>query len=138
MEERRNAERLKDCSEISISVISGEENPPKEKNLYNYSENISVSGAKIRANIPLSVDKLLKIDFTLNTMHKEITALGKVKWIKSILEDKRYEAGVEFVDTPSEAIKELYDYISWKQKRISLYLKDMPFKNYQINEPESG
>ena len=125
MEERRNAERLKDCNEITISVVSGGGNTSKEQNLYNYSEDISVSGAKICANILLPVDTLLKIDFTLNAMHKRITALGKVKWSKRILEDKMCEAGVEFIDTPSELIKKIYDYISWKQKCISLYPENM-------------
>jgi hypothetical protein len=124
MEERRNAERLKDCNEITMSVVSGGENTPP-KTLYNYSEDISVSGAKICANIFFPVDTLLKIDFTLSAIHKQVTALGKVKWIKSIIEDKSYEAGVEFVETPSESIKEIYDYIAWKQKCISLYLEGM-------------
>ena len=124
MEERRKAERLKDCNEITISVVSGGKNPVP-KNLYNYSEDISVSGAKICANIFLPVDTLLKIDFTLNAIHQQITALGKVKWIKSILDNKRYEAGVEFVDTPGESIKKIYDYIEWKQRYISLYPEGM-------------
>jgi hypothetical protein len=126
MQERRNAERLKDCNEITISVVSGGKNPTP-KNLYNYSEDISVSGAKICANIFLPVDTLLKIDFTLNAIHQQITALGKVKWSRSILEDKRYEAGVEFVDTPHESIKKIYDYIEWKQKYISLYPEGISF-----------
>jgi hypothetical protein len=126
MEERRKAERLKDCNEIILSVVSGGKNPPP-KTLYNYSEDISVSGAKICTGIYLPVDTLLKINFTLNAIHQQITAFGKVKWIKSILEDKRYEAGVEFVDTPSESIRKIYDYIAWKQKYISLYPEGMSF-----------
>ena len=110
MKEKRKTERLNEFNEITTTIISG------EKNFYNYSEDISVSGAKICANILLPVDTLLKIDFTLNAIHKRITALGKVKWSKSILEDKMCEAGVEFIDTPSELIKKIYDYISWKQK----------------------
>jgi hypothetical protein len=45
-----------------------------------------------------------------------ITAMGKVKWIKIICEDEAYDAGVEFVNTPKEAIQKMSDYISWKQK----------------------
>jgi PilZ domain. len=120
MKEKRKAERLKEFNEITVSVFSGEKNLPKEKIFYNYSEDISVSGAKIRGNILLPVDTLLKIDFTLKTLKKQITALGKVKWIKIIIEDKYYEVGVEFVDTPSEAIQKIEEYISWKQKTASL------------------
>ena len=108
-QEKRKTERLKEFNEITTTIISG------EKNFYNYSEDISVSGAKIRGNIPLPIDTLLKIDFTLKNLQQKITALGKVKWIKIIIDDESYEAGVEFVDTPNEAIKKLEDYISWKE-----------------------
>jgi hypothetical protein len=114
-EERRKAERVRDCDSITITVLSEGENLPKEE-IYNYSEDISVTGAKIRANILLPVDTLLKIDFTVHPLYEQITALGKVKWIKVVIDDKWYEAGVEFADTPNEAIKKLEEYISWKKK----------------------
>ena len=124
MKEKRKTERLKEFNEITTTVISG------EKNFYNYSEDISVSGAKIRGNIPLPVDTLLKIDLTLNNLRQKITALGKVKWTKKILDNKWYEAGVEFFDTPSEVIKKLDDHIFEKQKCTSFNLFGLPFKNY--------
>ena len=119
MKEKRKAVRVRDCNNITITVIPGGKNPPKEESIYNYSEDISVSGAKIRAHIILPVDTLLKIDFTVHPLYEQIIALGKVKWIKIIIEDEWYEAGVEFVDTPVEAIKKLEDYVSWKKKRIA-------------------
>jgi len=119
MEEKRKAERLDSFKEITITIISGEKKLPKGKKFTNYSENISVSGAKIRANILLPVDTILKVDFKLENLKKQITAFGKVKWIKVIFEDAWYEAGVQFVNTPDEAIKKIEDYISWKKKSIS-------------------
>jgi hypothetical protein len=79
-----------------------------------------VSGARIQAHIFLPVDSLLRIEMTLKTLRQMITVLGKVKWIKVIFEDESYEAGVELFNTPSEAIKKLTEYISWKQKFKSL------------------
>lgn len=112
MKERRKAERLTELNEITISVTSEENDVLKNKFVHNYSKDISVSGAKIQSNIYLPVDTLLKIDFKLKTLEKEVTALGKVKWIKVLIEDKSYEAGVEFVDAPDEAIKKLKFYLS--------------------------
>jgi hypothetical protein len=133
MNEKRKAERLKELNEITISVISEEKIISKEKISYNYSEDISVSGAKIRGNILLPVDTILKIEFRLKTLKKQITAIGKIKWIKLIIEDKYYEAGVEFVNTPSEAIQIIENYLSWKQKNRSLN----PFWIFtKFNEPE--
>lgn len=138
MKEKRKGERLEELNEITISVISGEKKLPKEKTVDIYSEDISVSGAKIRGNILLPVDTLLQIDFTLKTLRKQITLIGKVKWIKIVFEDKWYEAGVEFFNTPSEAINKLEDYIVWKKKRASIAPDGMPFWILtQINEPKS-
>ena len=123
MKEKRKTERLNEFNEITTTIISG------EKNFYNYSEDISVSGAKIRGNITLPVDTLLNIDFTLNNLQQKITSLGKIKWIKMIIENKYYEAGVEFVNTPLEVIKKLEDHILWKQKCISLNRFGLPFWN---------
>jgi hypothetical protein len=115
MNEQRKAERLKELNEITISLISKGKNLPQEKISYNYSEDISATGTKIRGNILLPVDTLLQIDFRLKTLKKQITAVGKIKWIKVIIEDKYYEAGVEFVNTTDEAIQIIENYVSWKQ-----------------------
>ena len=120
MTEERKTERLKDVNEIIISVISGENNHPKEEIFYSHSKDISVSGARIRTNTNLPVDTYLNIDLTLKDLQEKITALGKIRWIKSIIADMYYEVGVEFVNTSSEVIKKLEDYISWKQNSISL------------------
>ncbi|KUG24439.1 hypothetical protein ASZ90_005727 [hydrocarbon metagenome] len=134
MSDKRKAERLKELNEITISVISEVENIPKEKLSYNYSEDISASGAKIRGNILLPVDTILKIDFRLKTLKKQITAVGKIKWIKVLIEDKYYEAGVEFVNKTDEAIQIIENYISWRQKSKS----HNPFWIFtNFNEPET-
>ena len=121
MYEKRKAKRLEEKSEITITIVSGGKKSPEEKIMYNQSNDISVLGARIKANIFLPIDTLLKIDFTLKKLQQKITALGKVKWIKIIIEDKYYEAGVEFVNTPSEAIQKLKGYISWKKKTNNSY-----------------
>jgi hypothetical protein len=127
MEERRKAERLEEENEVSINISSEDtlipveewsklqepnkkdENSSKEKIPYNRSKNISVSGANIQGNILLPVDSIIKIDITLNSLEEKITTIGKVKWNKVIIENDSYEAGVEFVDTPNEAIQKLYE-----------------------------
>jgi len=120
MDEKRRAPRLKEDNEVTIIVVPGGKNSPKEKVIYDSSKDISVSGARIHAHILLPVNTLLRIDITLKTVHQMITVMGKVKWIKIIYDDESYEEGVEFVNTPDEAIKKLKDYISWKLKNTSL------------------
>ena len=101
MKERRRAPRLKKENEVTINIVSGEKNLPKEEISYN-SKDISVYGAKIQGNILLPVDTIIKIDITLNNLQQKITTIGKVKWNKFIIENESYEAGVEFFDASDE------------------------------------
>jgi hypothetical protein len=114
MEEKRRAPRLKEDNEITITVVSSGEGNAQDKVIRNRSRDISVSGARIQANLFLPVDTLLMIEMTLSTVRQMVTVIGKVKWIKIIYEDEAYGVGVEFVNTPNDAIRKLKDYISWK------------------------
>lgn len=117
MVERRKEERLKVINEISISVIAIDKIIPLKKGFpFNYSKDISVHGAKIKSEILLPVDTLVKIDFKLKTLGRQITSLGKVKWVKVNIDDKSYDEGVEFIDTPREAIEKIKFYISQIRK----------------------
>ena len=126
-DELRKAERLNEEHKITITIVSEDEHLLKEKILYKFSKDISESGIKIQGNVPLSVDTLLKIDLTLGRLHQKINALGKVKWIEFNTEDASFETGVEFVDTSSEAIQKIEDYILSKQKFTSLNPLGVPF-----------
>ena len=115
MDEKRITPRLEEENEVIISVISSRKNLPKEKIIFNYIKDISVSGAKLQTNTFLPVDTLLMIEVTLKALQQKIIAMVKVKWVKIIIDDESYEAGVEFVNTPIYAIKKLEDYISQKE-----------------------
>jgi hypothetical protein len=116
MGERRKAPRLKEESDVTITVVSEGKH---QKVICDSSKDISVYGARIHSRDYFPVDTLLDIDFATKSVHEKIKALGKVKWIKVIIEDASYEVGVEFVDTPDDAVRKLEDYISWKQQHLS-------------------
>lgn len=120
MREKRKSHRLNEFNEITVSIISEKGKHPEKTIPYSNCQDISASGARIRGNIRLPVDSLLKIDFAINTLEKQITAFGKVKWIKILIEDKYYEVGIEFVDTPAEAVEKIREYILWKDRTSSL------------------
>jgi hypothetical protein len=112
-DERRMAVRLKDGNEINVTIL------PEQKPVncfFSSSEDISVSGARICADIFLPVDTFLMIKMKLKSMHQMITCLGQVMWSKNIPDDETYEAGVEFLAPPRDVIKEIANYVSEKQK----------------------
>jgi hypothetical protein len=51
MDEQRRAIRLRDDNEITVTVVPGKGKYLKEKFFYNYSKDVSVSGARINAHI---------------------------------------------------------------------------------------
>ena len=121
MNERRKAERLdEDDNEVTIVVDSAENNlsEAKLRDIYinNYIKDISKLGVGIKTNIHLPADALIELEFTTKGLREQIKTLGKVKWINVIIQDKSYEAGIEFCGSPDETIKKLEDYISWKLK----------------------
>lgn len=131
MEEKRKSQRLKEFNAISTTILSESVKLAPEKYCYNYSEDLSVSGTRIRGNLPLPVDTLLKIDLTLKNLNQKITTFGKVKWIKNIIDNKYCEAGVEFVNTSGDALKKIEDHIFWKQKCTSMNPFGLPVKGYE-------
>jgi Tfp pilus assembly protein PilZ len=116
MEERRRTPRIQEESEVTITVVSGGEAVPPDKVIRNFSKDISMAGAKVQTNFYLPVDTLVMMEMNLKTVRQMITVIGKIKWIKIIYEDEAYEAGIEFVNTPGDAIRKLKDYVSWKLK----------------------
>jgi c-di-GMP-binding flagellar brake protein YcgR len=114
MEERRRAPRVHEESEVTITIGANGNELPKETVSHNRGKDISTSGVKINTNIFLQVNTLLMMDIKLKYLQQKIMALGKVKWIKIIVEDESYELGVQFVNSPREARQKLQEYISWK------------------------
>ena len=113
MEEKRKEQRLKNENEISVTIVDDEKKPVEGKSIdNNHSMDISVSGVRIKSHVSLPVDTLIRIKMKLKNLGKMITNIGKVKWTKGNIEDKSYEAGVEFVDTPDESVLILEEYIN--------------------------
>jgi hypothetical protein len=113
--ERRRDPRLLEENEVTITIISEEKYLPKEKINFNLSKDISKSGTRIQVNIFLPVNTYLNIKVVLKDPPQMITTFAKVKWIKRLYAIDFYEAGLEFVNTPSEMIQQLADYISSKE-----------------------
>ena len=134
----RKAERLDEENQINITILSGLTTPPDKEILYNYSEDISMTGTRIKGNVLLPLDTFLEIDLILKNSKQKITVFGKVKWSKVVEEGQTYEAGVEFVDTPDESIKKLGDYILSINQYKELNPVGVPYWIFEkFNKPPS-
>lgn len=113
MVEKRRVKRLKDDNEIVITVFADGKRFPKEQVVYNYSKDISVLGLRIKTDVYLPINSFIRTEMKLKNMHPFVTMIGKIKWIKAMFHQGSFEAGVEFVNPPSNVNKPLQDYISW-------------------------
>lgn len=139
MKAARKAERLDEENEIVITILSEIKNPPQGKIIYNYSQDISMTGTRIQGNVILPIDTLLKIDLTLKNSKQTVTVLGRVKWSKPVYDGKYFDAGVEFVDTPEESIKILGDYIVSINQYKNLNPIGMPYWIFKkFNKPKAS
>ncbi|PKN96385.1 MAG: hypothetical protein CVU43_20980 [Chloroflexi bacterium HGW-Chloroflexi-5] len=102
--ERRKAERLEEEDEITIMVVSCNKFSPKRKLIYTLSMDLSESGARMQVNNFLPFRTLLDIKIASKNPPQTITALGKIKWIKSLFADELFEVGLEFVHVYREAV----------------------------------
>lgn len=116
MPEKRIAQRLEEGIDVTVTLISGKKNLSKEKIMYNSIKDFSSSGVSIQTNIFFPVGTLLNIKITLKTLREKINAIGKVKWVNVVVEDKYYEMGVEFVNASIYALNRIDEYILWKKK----------------------
>ena len=118
MGKKRIENRLNQQNKVTITVVSGVSQLPAKRIIYNLTKDISVRGAKLRSNCFLRKGALLKINLTLNNPTPQIIrVIGKVQWVKSIFTDELFEVGVMFVDTPTENINVLKDYIKAIESR---------------------
>lgn len=75
MFEKRRSKRLTEENEITIKVVSADKLPPSKKIIYHISKDISSTGARIRTNVFLPVDTVLKIELTLKNPPRMIEAV---------------------------------------------------------------
>ena len=135
---KRKAERLDEENEITITILSEIANFPKEKIVYKYSQDISMTGTRIQGNVRLPIDTFLKINVTLKNSKQNVVVFGKVKWSKAYPIRGYFEAGVEFVDTPSESIKKLGNYILSINQYKNLNPVGVPYWIFEkFNKPKS-
>ena len=112
LNEKRRARRVFQENEVTIAIVSKRQKPPSDRLIYHISTDISASGARIQANRFLPVDSLLKLQLTLKDPSQRVTALGRVKWVRSLFADESYEAGLEFVDMAGETTEQLAAYVA--------------------------
>lgn len=116
MKDKRREKRVKEENKLICHVVSDNKNVNCKKIFYTLTKDISLGGVNIRTDTFLPIDTVVKIELSLPKMQKIVSVRGKVKWAKSLYGDEVYEIGLEFMDTPPNAIVSLIGHLYSKQK----------------------
>jgi c-di-GMP-binding flagellar brake protein YcgR len=67
----------------------------------------------------LPLDSYLQLEIMFPSKEKKVRAIGILKWLTEVKEEKSYMSGVEFVEIDPEDKWELLDYAfdEWSKKR---------------------
>ena len=113
-QDRRREARKKEGNRVTIETAP----PPQsdtstaitKKISFSLTEDISLKGIKVISDAFFPIDTDLKIELSLAEYHEPLQLLGKVKWIKSHVEDL-YEIGIEFTDASPAHMKALVNHM---------------------------
>jgi hypothetical protein len=104
--EKRREKRKREEQKVELEVYK---DTPSQKQLdpdkfMAITENLSLSGVKIKSSKYYPVNTMLKIRLPL-LKKKSVSLRGKVCWVRNIKEEKKFDMGIEFLDTlPAEFI----------------------------------
>ncbi|MBD3414503.1 MAG: hypothetical protein GF421_08750 [Candidatus Aminicenantes bacterium] len=104
--EKRREKRKKEKQKVELEIFSeasAQNNSASEK-FKATTENLSLSGVKVKSDKYFPVNTLLKIKLPL-LKAKSVSLRGKVRWVRNIKEKNDFGMGIEFIDTlPAEFI----------------------------------
>ncbi len=104
--EKRREKRKKEQQQAELEVIkniSSQKQSDGEK-VTAITEDLSLSGVKIKTSTYFPVNTVLKIKLPL-LKKKTVSLRGKVRWARNIKQEKNFGIGIEFIDTlPAEFI----------------------------------
>jgi c-di-GMP-binding flagellar brake protein YcgR len=111
MREKRKARRIKERAKVTITPLETYDLPAAGKIIRHTTRDISLGGIRIQSNQFLPINSTLKIELSLKSPMRLITAFGKVRWIKSSRNAESFEMGIEFIDTSQEIVQILKSHL---------------------------
>ena len=104
-EEKRKEKRKQEEHKVELEIlIEDSQKKPDFERFTAFTENLSLSGVKIKTKKYFPINTILKIKLPL-LGKKSVCLRGKIRWVKNIREEKNFGVGIEFIDTlPAEFI----------------------------------
>lgn len=112
--DQREFVRVPNCSEVAYTTASSGKKKKSEV------KDISQSGICFIVEENLEVGTVIDVSLTLEHLDYCFVAKGVVRWVNEIVKNRRYEAGVKFIDLPEPDVRKLINYMN-SAKRFDDY-----------------
>jgi uncharacterized protein (TIGR02266 family) len=100
--ERRLDSRVDEEDRVSVELDSDIQLPSGKKAFNALTKDISPGGARIMTTAVLPVGAPVRLEIVLSGRRKLIHVSGKIRWTRSVYEEKLFEMGVEFTGMSPE------------------------------------
>ncbi len=108
--DQREFVRVPHCSEVVYTTLTSGKKKKTE------AKDISQSGICFVVDEKLEVGSLIDISLSLEHLDFCFVAKGVVRWVNEIIKNRRYEAGVKFLDLPEADVRRLINYMNSAKK----------------------
>ncbi len=110
--DRRREPRIEEEKEVILEIVNSRTLDEQEKKqILAKSLDLSVGGIRIKSPAEFPAESLIRLRIPSDQLGKWIQVFGRIKWIKKIESERIIELGLEFIDTPPEAVLDLMDHI---------------------------
>jgi len=101
--ERRKDSRLSEENKVVIELLADGRTTAEKTIINALTKDISPGGVRVMTDILLPVDALLKIEIVLSQRRRLVSAMGLVRWTRSVYGEEMFEIGIEFTQiSPDE------------------------------------
>ena len=107
MDSKRREKRFKEENKVVIHYTQQNNNTVEYLETNATTHDISLGGARIRAEKFFPVDSVIRIQINLSRSEEAVKVDGQVKWIREVPDKNLYELGVEFLHHLSKTVLSL-------------------------------
>ncbi len=108
---QRKEKRFNEENDVLIQYVVEGKKSDKYLGINAFTQNISMSGARIISKKRFPIDTVLRIQIDLSKSKQVIKVDGKVKWVKEGTEKDSYDMGIEFLHEISKTVLSLIKHL---------------------------
>lgn len=121
--ERRSYKRVNEENKVIIEVMPDSMKTNKKEEIYAFTQDISLGGARILTDKFFPIGTVFRIDVFLGRSKQHFNVDGEVKWVKSLVDDGLFAIGVKFLHEVPKSVLTLLRHLYCKEEKIETTMR---------------